>query len=87
MAVKSVRSRRKQIDDKDLDRVMSSIAKRVKDARKAQNLSQQVLTTNAGIAITTLSDIESERAYNLKLSTLVSLARQLKLKSIIDLID
>ena len=85
MAEKEARQRRKQIDDKDLGRVMDRIAKNVKDLRGEQELSQQVLATRAGIATTTLSDIERGQAFNLKLSTLVSIARQLKIKDVTEL--
>ena len=86
MAEKYRRTRRKQINDKDLGRVMDRIAKNVRQQRKSIGLSQQVLATNAGIATTTLSDIERGQAHNLKLSTLVTLARQFNLRDVIDLL-
>jgi transcriptional regulator with XRE-family HTH domain len=85
MADKYKRARRKQIDDKDLNRVMDRIAKNVRQARVSSELSQQVLATNAGIATTTLSDIERGQAFNLKLSTLIAIARQLKIKDFTEL--
>lgn len=85
MAERYKRTRRKQIDDKDLGRAMERIAKNVQHYRKARNLSQQVLATNAGIATTTISDVERGQAYNLKLSTIIAIARQLKLKDFTEL--
>ncbi|MBX2987097.1 MAG: helix-turn-helix transcriptional regulator [Bdellovibrionaceae bacterium] len=86
MAENETRTRRKKIDDKDLKRVMDRVAQNICRLRRAKNLSQQVLATSAGIATTTLSDIERGQAHNLKLSTLVSLARQLDLKDITELL-
>ena len=85
MAEKYKRTRRKQIDDKDLSRVMDRIARNIRQLRIANGQSQQLLATDAGIAITTLSDIERGQAYNLKLSTLIAIARQLRLRDITDL--
>lgn len=85
MADKNVRTRRKRIDDEDLSRAMDRVAKNIRKRRKLLGLSQQVLATNSGIAITTLSDIERGQAYNLKLSTLVAIARQLDMKDFTDL--
>lgn len=80
------RKRRKEIDDRDLKRVMKLVAANVNELRKSQKLSQQVLATRAKISTTTLSDIEACKAYNLKLSTLVSLARELGISDITKLL-
>ncbi|MBY0314008.1 MAG: helix-turn-helix transcriptional regulator [Bdellovibrionales bacterium] len=85
MSENNTRTRRKKIDDKDLGKLMGKIAQNVREGRIQSKLSQQALAERSGIAITTLSDIELAKAYNLKLSTLVSLARELKLK-ILDLL-
>lgn len=77
------RKRRKEIDDRDLKRTMKQVAANIKTLRKAQKLSQQVLATRAKISITTLSDIEACKAFNLKLSTL---ARELGISDITKLL-
>lgn len=80
------RRRRKEIDDRDLKRVMKQVANNIKSLRKTQKLSQQVLATRAKISITTLSDIEACKAFNLKLSTLITLARELGVQDITKLL-
>jgi len=87
MSGKGERSRRKQIDDKDLAKVMDRIAHNVHETRLSLKMSQQILATKAGIATTTLSDIELGKAYNIKLSTLVTIARQLKLRNVDELFN
>ena len=69
----------KNIQDKDLLRLLNTLGENTKTLRQKAKLSQQKLATASGLATSTISEIESGRAYNVQLATVTAIARQLKI--------
>ena len=75
------KKRRKEIDDPILKDVMRRVAKNLRRLRG--ETTQQELGSQAHLAASTISEIEQERAYNVKVHTLISIANVLN----VDVID
>ena len=56
---------------------MQTISDRVREIRKARGLDQRELATRAGVSMQTVSNLETGRLRDLKVSTLSALARSL----------
>jgi transcriptional regulator with XRE-family HTH domain len=61
------------------ERDLETIATRIRDQRKALGLSQQELSNRAGLTLSLVSKIETNRITDLHLSTLEGLARALRI--------
>lgn len=72
---KTERKRRKEIDDPDLKKVLSRIAHNLEKKRGEESL--QALATRAKVTTSTVWEIENQKAYNIKLHTLITIARAL----------
>lgn len=83
MAKKEPRKRRKEIADPDLKRALGRIASSIK--RKRGDESLQSVATRAQVTTSTVWEIENGKAPNIKLHTLVTIARALGLE-LIDLL-
>lgn len=86
--------RRKDWKDEDLIRLTIRIANNVKRLRDLKGkkepnkkLTLQVLATRAGVAASTIHEIEKGTAKNIKLSTLVALARALEISDPAELLS
>jgi len=64
----------------------ASLGERVKAAREAAGLTQMQVASAAGIALSTLAQLEQGKMENPRLSTLRNLASALKVK-LVDLMD
>lgn len=72
---KDTRKRRKEIDDPDLKKVLARISANLKKKRAQESL--QSVATRARVSTATVWELEHERAHNVKLHTLVTVARAL----------
>ena len=77
------KKRRKEINDPALKQVMHRIGENAKNLRERLDWSQQELGVKAKVASSTISEIETKTAFNVKVHTLVSIAKALK----VDLAD
>ena len=64
-------------EDKDLARFIRSFAKNLKSLRDKADLSQQELASKAGLSTTTVYELENARVADIRLGTIVALARAL----------
>lgn len=73
---------RKGITDKELGRLIRSLAKNVKEHRITQGITQQTLAARANIAISTIWELENAKVEDLRLSTITAIAQTLKIDTI-----
>lgn len=73
---------RKQYSDKKLDKLISVIAKNLTIHRETAGLSQNKLSEKSGVALSTINEIENLKVKDMRLSTISTLAKTLKIDPI-----
>lgn len=68
---------KKSYNDKELEKILKTVAKNITIQRELTGLSQNKLSRLSGIALSTINEIENLKAKDIRLSTLTSLARKL----------
>ena len=70
---------KKSYNDKKLEKLVKTVGKSLRYYREEANLSQNRLAKNSGVSISTINEIENLLVNDIRLSTVSTLARNLKL--------
>lgn len=73
---------KKGIKDKELAKLIKNLAKNLYETRRMKGLTLQSLASQAGMATSTIWEIENGKAEDLRFSTLTSLAQVLEIDPI-----
>ena len=70
----------KGIKDKEVAQIIKNLGRNIKTAREAQKLTQQELASRAGVAISTIWELENECLEDFRFSTVSAVANSLDME-------